>query len=349
MADSTPAAQSPLAPETEASMSPKAQAAVGAALVLTSVVVTGFISGQFHGQEPGQETAVMVKYAAYCLPIAIALAGLFFFVVGSVRSASGAATQSKSNPELYKAIHLLEDIKHRSGLTETIKRVNYRHEDLKMIRKMIEQDIQGKHYEPAMALLKVLGETYGYVEEAEEFRERIIEARANEYEEKAGNALAQLDTLLANGDFDKGVQYAERIKRTYPDSLQVRNLGERVEAALEAHKKKLEQEFRTAAAREDVDRAMDLLKQLDRFLTPQDAEPLMLIAREVISKKKDNLVVQFKLATHSKEWITALTVGEQIIAEFPNSNVAKDVRSSLDMLRTRAEAARKLAAGQQAR
>ena len=59
-------------------------------------------------------------------------------------------------------------------------------------------------------------------------------------------------------------------------------------------------------------------------------------ARGVIGKKRQNLGVQFKLAVADHEWIDALHVGEQIIADFPNTKMADEVLSMMDLLKERA-------------
>ena len=46
--------------------------------------------------------------------------------------------------------------------------------------------------------------------------------------------------------------------------------------------------------------------------------------------------MQFKLAVSDKEWTQAVRIGEQIIREFPNTKMADEVRSRLDLLRERA-------------
>ena len=60
------------------------------------------------------------------------------------------------------------------------------------------------------------------------------------------------------------------------------------------------------------------------------------ISVSVIGRKRDNLGVQFKLAVQDKEWAGAIRVGEQIVKEFPNTKMAEEVRSMVDVLRTRA-------------
>ena len=42
------------------------------------------------------------------------------------------------------------------------------------------------------------------------------------------------------------------------------------------------------------------------------------------------------MAVADRDWIEALTIGEQIMREFPNSQFAREVRDMIDNLRTRA-------------
>ncbi len=268
------------------------------------------------------------------LSAGLGLVGALFWVTGALRMAVAGAGQA--GPVLPELAARLDAINANVAQADSVKRVHHRHKDLELIRTTLAQDILDKQYEAALTLVRELADTYGHVEEAEEFRAKVNEARAAAYEEKAQAALEQLDTLLAAGDFDKGVPLANRISRTFPDSSKVGNIGERVKHAMEEFKKKLEAEFRHAAEHEDVDRAMELIKQIDRHFTRQEAEALVEIARSVIHRKKDNLVVRYKLALHDKEWGTAVDIGEQIIGEFPNGQAAKDVRRHMDVLRERA-------------
>jgi len=67
----------------------------------------------------------------------------------------------------------------------------------------------------------------------------------------------------------------------------------------------------------------------------------------VVGKKRQNLGVRFKMAVQDRDWIDGVTVGEQIIREFPNSMMAKEVREMLDTLRERAASQRAaMAAGE---
>ena len=61
-----------------------------------------------------------------------------------------------------------------------------------------------------------------------------------------------------------------------------------------------------------------------------------LVAEGVVGKRRETLGAQFKLAVNDRRWVEAARVGETIIAEFPNAKMAEEVRSMIDILRSRA-------------
>ena len=80
---------------------------------------------------------------------------------------------------------------------------------------------------------------------------------------------------------------------------------------------------------------MEMLKELDAYLTEDEAGPYREVARGVIGKARDNLGVQFKLAVQDRRWDRASQLGDRIIEQFPNSRMAGEVRGMLDSIRAR--------------
>ena len=287
------------------------------------------------GDVPEGANAIIMAYVVYTLPIMLAIGGTVMMIIGAVRwgiygrDAVGA-------PWTRNLAALLNSINERILLSETAKRIAFRHDDLELLRKTIKDDIQKKDFDAAMVLVAEMGSTYGHKEEAEEYRDQIVAVRTQEVEEKVEKALAKLDELLTAHRFDEAVSEADKIQRLYGESPQAHGVHRRVSHARDQYKHDLEREFLQAAEVDDVDRAVSLIKELDSYLTPQEAEPFREIARGVLGKQRDNLGISFKMAVHDKEWARAEAIGEQIIREFPNTRMADEVRSTLDILRERA-------------
>ena len=294
-----------------------------------------------------QAVELSIKYVAYLCSVILAMASLFALIAGAVRcgvygrAGKGAATQAQADGEQGDVLTQLQIISDRMLLSDTAKRIAYRNEDVNALREAIREDIVKKDFDAAMMLVQEMSQTFGYREEAEEFREQIAAARSTEIDARITILLQRLDQIIAAHDFRQAMADALKIKRIYPDNPRVATIDEYVSKAQLDYKQQLERDFLAAAQKDDVDGAIDLLKQLDAYLTEREAEPFREVARGVIGKKRDNLGVQFKMAVHDKEWVKAIRVGEQIIRDFPNTRMAEEVRERIDLLRERA-------AGQQA-
>lgn len=278
---------------------------------------------------------VVIAYVAYSPPILMAITGTAMLLIGAIRWAIY-GRDSVGAPWTKNLVTLTQSVNERLLLSETAKRIAYRHEDIDLLRSTIRADIEKKDFDAALVLVSEIGTTYGHREEAEEYRDQIILARTVEVESKVKKSMGKLDELLANHKFEQATQEAQKIQRLYGDSPQIQGLPRKVAHAREQYKHDLERAFLDAAKVNNVDRAIELLKELDKYLTEQEAEPFRETARGVIGKQRENLGVQFKIAVHDKEWVLSVSVGEQIIREFPNSRMADEVRSMLDLLRERA-------------
>jgi hypothetical protein len=143
---------------------------------------------------------------------------------------------------------------------------------------------------------------------------------------------------MANEDWPRAVREAERIAAAYPDHPKVATLPQRIEAARDKHKRDLLQAYGESVRKNDVDGSIALLKELDRYLTPQEAAALQDSARGMFRAKLHNLGVQFAIRVTEKQWNEAIAVGEDIVRNYPNSRMAQEVRAKMDQLRQRAAA-----------
>ncbi|MGA1980808.1 MAG: hypothetical protein ABSG99_09685, partial [Sedimentisphaerales bacterium] len=82
-----------------------------------------------------------------------------------------------------------------------------------------------------------------------------------------------------------------------------------------------------------TDRSLEILRDLDQYLTPNEGLALQEAARDVFRTKLHNLGVQFSLAVSGRQWAKALETGNEIIRDFPNSRMAEEIREKLDILK----------------
>lgn len=271
------------------------------------------------------------------LPIALALA--------NPRRASGSA--HRDHEMLRAQSELLRQIHEHTMLSDAAKRIAYRRKEREMLRHAIEEDIAHEDWDAAMVLVDDMAHRFGYRDEAEEFREVIRQRRADVMTRRLDEGLRHFEDVLATRRWSEAYGEVARLRRLFPEARQVQDLDARVRERWEDHKHELERRFLDAASRADVTQAMELLKELDAYLTGREAEPYREVARGIISKARDNLGLRFKLAVQDRDWATAVRVGEQIINDFPNTQMAREVREHIDRLRMlAAQAMHATAAGQ---
>jgi tetratricopeptide (TPR) repeat protein len=295
-------------------------------------------------QFQGYATDLIVRYLAYGFSIVLGMTSVYALIASAVRCGTHGPSGAGSTPggEQGDLLTQLQIISDRMLLSDTAKRIAYRQEDVNALREAISDDIARKDFDAGLVLVQEMSQTFGYREEAEEFRDQIMNARRTVTEARISTLLSRLDQLMSeHHDYDQAMADAMKIMRLYPESPRVADLDRHVLEFKEAYKHQVERDFLAAAQKDDVEGAIELLKTLDHYLTEREAEPFREIARGVIGKKRDNLGVQYKMAIQDKEWLKAIRVGEQLIREFPNTRMAQEARDYMDALRERA-------AGQQA-
>jgi len=266
------------------------------------------------------------------------IGGLGMIVVAAlapigIRMARPAPVAGESTNSLVDAI---EQLAEQQALSDDARRVLNRARERELLRRAIDEDISNEDWDAAMVLVKELAERFGYRSDAEEFRTRIETARYQTVERRVDEAIRKLDGMIVQVRWEDAQFEAARIGRLYPDSPRVEGLRHRVEQARARYKAELERRFLLAAEQGQVDDAMDLLKELDQYLTEAEAEPYREVAKGVIGKARENLGVQFKLAVQDRQWHIAAAVGDQIIRDFPNSRMAQEIREIIDSIRQRA-------------
>jgi hypothetical protein len=264
----------------------------------------------------------------------VASAALISYRLGElVDGTAGRDTKKSPNTRLED---LLESLHEHSMLSDTAKRVLFREKELDLLRRVIEDDIDRGDYNAALRLCDDMGEVFGYRQEAERFRERAVRTRDADYQNQVHGAFEQLTTFLADRDWARAHEVAARMRRLFPEDHVGEEIDARIHRARAEHKEELERAFLEAAGKEDVELAMDYLRQLDRYLTPEESERLQEAAQDVVHKHRSNLGVQFKLAVNDHRWVDAARIGDSIIDEFPNSKMAEEVGGMIEVLRTRA-------------
>lgn len=293
---------------------------------LSAVSVGMIVFGALNAAEIFIATGLLgLVMSLACAPVAV-----------MARRRGGAETAKPNGGEFRELANAVRELNESGALSDDARRVLNRKRERELLRRAIEEDMASGDFDAALVLVRELAESFGYRADAEEFRQRIESARFETAEQEITSAIEGLDRLITQLRWREAEQEAARISRLFPDSPRVDGLRHRATSARDRYKNELERRFLTAAQDERVDEAMQLLRELDQYLTEAEAEPFQELARGVIGKARENLGVRFKLAVQDKRWRDATEAGEQIIRDFPNTRMADEIRGMIDTVRERA-------------
>jgi tetratricopeptide (TPR) repeat protein len=264
--------------------------------------------------------------------------------VGAPANGSSKAAETELHEmrgQLRTLARAIQDLQESMVLSDDARRVLNRKRERELLRKAIQEDINAEDWDAAMVLIRELAERFGYRSDAEEFRQKVETARFTTMDRRVNEAVRGLEELIVRNEWDAALEEAARIARLFPDSPKTEGLRHRVIASRDRYKIDLERRFLHAAQAERVDEAMELLRQLDQYLTESEGEQFREVARGVIGKARENLGAQFRLAVQDRQWERAAEIGDRIIDEFPNTRMASEVRAMIDTIRERAGAMRR--------
>ena len=221
-------------------------------------------------------------------------------------------------------------------LSDKAKSLLYREHEMEAFRETIQHALFRQDYEAAEHLIAEIGQKVGYQSEADRLRKEVADYRNATQEQKLQAAVNRVESLIVAQDWPRALRETQRLSVLFAGDQKIAELPRRIHLARTKHKRDLLQAYGEATRKNDVDRSIELLKELDAYLTPQEAAALSESARGVFKAKLSNLGVQFAIYVEDEQWTQAVAAGEQIIQEFPNSRMGQEVRDKLATLRSRA-------------
>jgi hypothetical protein len=315
------------------------------ALVLSLALGIGGITQVSHGGGPGlhdQFVIGAILLAAGCVGFLVSLIGLAV-AQGLDHSRSSAVNHAKVmretlNDRLQQISVLLELVSEQQLISDTAKSVAFRDKDRETVRRAIHEEMAKQDWEAAMVLADDMEKGFGYKQEAERVRDEIRNHRSEMMRKTISEQLGALDRHIKNEAWGQAFQEGQRVMSMFPNEEAVKQLPQEIEAKRQERKKQLLDSWHDAVARHDVDGSIEILKRLDVYLTPAEAEAMETTARGVFKEKLINLKTQFSLAVQDHKWAEAVRLGDAIMTEFPNTRMAQEVSEKMASLRQRAGA-----------
>ncbi|HPP28453.1 MAG TPA: hypothetical protein PK458_06870 [Phycisphaerae bacterium] len=231
---------------------------------------------------------------------------------------------------------LVKIVADNSQISDAVRSITHRESEREALRQAIREEMYSGDWEAATYLVNEMERRFGYKQEAETLRQELAAAREMTIEEKINQALTHIEKILSEHRWERARAEIDRLVKLFPRHERVLNLPKELERRREAQKQALLARWNEAVARNEIDQGIEILTELDQYLTREEAQNLQDSARGVFKARLLNLGVQFGLAVSENRWRDALEIGLQIRQEFPNSRMAQEVSERIDILRIRA-------------
>ncbi len=227
-------------------------------------------------------------------------------------------------------------IAENTSISDAAKSVAHRSHEREVLRGAIYEEVRREDFEAAFHLIDDLEGRLGYREEAEKMRDETRSMCADALRSKLRVALEHVHKLMDEASWDRASDEIERLNRLIPNESRVKNLWHVMEEKRDLRKQALMQTWNEAVRDSNVESGIETLKELDQYIARDEAQEMQETARELFKERLTQLGITFQFAVKERRWRDALVAGLQIIEEFPNSRMSREVEEHMSALRTRA-------------
>jgi len=301
-------------------------------IALMAVVLLAILTGIFGTPEEGQIPPVVWLLGSFVLLIVV-LIMLSQILKILDRLQDNSTRIERIIDALEKNRSVLTQINQSTRLSETAKAIAFRDADRQSLREAVLDKLQQQDFDTACEIIDEIAHRAGYKELAEQLRDEADKYCDATDVERVNQVVAHVEKLFEDCQWAKASAEIEKLIKDYPDSEKAKAMRQQLLDKKEERKKILLNAWDDAVKRRATDRSLEILKDLDQYLTPNEALALQEAARDVFKNKLHNLGVQFSLAVSGKQWAKAVGIGRRIMRDFPNSKMSEEIREKMNILK----------------
>jgi len=232
--------------------------------------------------------------------------------------------------------NLLVQIAKGVRLSDGAKEIAFRDSDRMELTEAAIGKLHQHDFDSAYAMIDAMAARTEYKDLAGQLRKKADSYKSATEKERIRQAIEYVDKLCERYLWAEAAAQIQNLLKTFGAFDEIQSLSRRLADKKDNRKKHLLALWDDAVQRKDTNRSLDILKELDLYLTPTEGLALQESASTVFRTKLHNLGVEFALAVTEKRWKQALAVGEQIARDFPNSRMAHEIRGKMDILQQKA-------------
>ena len=301
-------------------------------IVLLAVIALAVFTNIFQASKASELLLPLVLLAGLVILISVvALLSKAFKIHEEIEKNGDVLEQIFGTVE--KNNSLLSQICQSTRLSETAKTIAFRDADRQALREAVFDKLQQKEFDTAYEIIDEIAHSTVYSELAKKLRSEADKYRDASDQERISQIISHIEKLFENYQWAKASITIERLIKAESSSEQARSMRQRLLDKKQERKKALLALWDEAVKRQDTNQSLEILKELDLYLTPNEGLALQEAAKSVFRNKLHSLGVKFSLAVSEKQWSAALETGQEIMRDFPNSRMSEEIREKIDILK----------------
>jgi uncharacterized membrane protein YfbV (UPF0208 family) len=235
--------------------------------------------------------------------------------------------------------NLLAQVSQACRLSDTAKEIVFRDSEQMELGEAALTKLHQHDFEIAESMIEAMAEHPKYMELADRLKRMSEKYRSATEEGRVNQIISHIENLFDKKLWIQAATQTENLIKMFPYSEKTKTMPVKLQERKDLQKRELLAEWDLAVREKNTDRSLEILKELDFYLTPTEALALQESASTVFKTKLHNLGVEFSVAVAEKNWKKALETGRDIVQNFPNSRMAVEIRGKLDILLERAKKA----------
>ncbi|MBN1124777.1 MAG: hypothetical protein JXA82_07210, partial [Sedimentisphaerales bacterium] len=197
--------------------------------------------------------------------------------------------------------------------------------------------LHAHEFEATNAMISAMERKTEYKTLAAQLRNTTQQYKNATEKERIRQSINHIIKLGQEHRWTQAYRAADNLIKAYPYAEEAKAVRGKLRQIKDARKKELLAVWDEAVRAKDTERSLEILKELDTYLTPSEGLALQDAASNIFKMKLHNLGVRFALAVTENQWHDALATGQQIMRDFPNSRMAHEIRGKMDILEIRAK------------
>jgi hypothetical protein len=232
---------------------------------------------------------------------------------------------------------ILGRIERTMRLSDTAREIVFADAERMELAEAVLAKLHQRDFDGTEKIIKAIAAQPQYGDLADLLRRRFAAFRNGTEEDQINQIVTHIQELCEGYNWGQANVRIAKLLKEFPDSIKAKSALEEFRRKKDMRKRELIGAWDAAVRDGDPDRSLEILKELDLYLTPSEGLALQESASSVFKTKLHNLGVEFSVFVTEQNWGKALEAGEQIIANFPNSRMTQEIRGKIGILRQRAK------------